>query len=108
MQQRGRPTRQARPREELARAVVLTLAEARRDAGVTRRRLAELSGVSEHTIAKIEQAAVTDPGFTVVAVLAEVLGLSLDVLHRRATDALNANRRVTLRLMPTAGTESAP
>jgi hypothetical protein len=39
-----------------------------------------------HTIAKIEQAAVTDPGFMVVAALADAMGLSLDVLHRRAAD----------------------
>lgn len=88
MQQRGRPTRQARSREDEARAVVLTLAKARRESGLTRRRLAELSGVSTHTIAKIEQAAVTDPGFMVVAALAGVLELSLDVLYRRATEAL--------------------
>jgi transcriptional regulator with XRE-family HTH domain len=88
MQQRGRPTRQTRPREDLARAVVLTLADARREAGLTRRRLGELSGVSAHTIAKIEQAAVTDPGFMVVAALAGALGLPLDLLHRRATDTL--------------------
>ncbi|WP_420221582.1 helix-turn-helix domain-containing protein [Mycobacterium marinum] len=89
VQQRGRPTRQTRSREDLAHAVVLTLAEARRKAGITRRRLAELSGVSVHTIAKIEQAAVTDPGFMVVAALAGELGLSLDALHQRATNSLN-------------------
>lgn len=88
MRQRGRPARQTRAREDLAHAVVLTLAEARREAGITRRRLAELSGVSVHTIAKIEQAAVTDPGFMVVAALADELGLSLDALRRRATAAL--------------------
>jgi transcriptional regulator with XRE-family HTH domain len=90
MRQRGRPARQTRAREDLAHAVVLTLAQARREAGLTRRRLAELSGVSAHTIAKIEQAAVTDPGFMVVAALASELGLSLDALHQRAADTLES------------------
>src|SRR5690242_17867178 len=87
----GRPTRQTRSREDLARAVVLTLAQARRDAGLTRRRLSELSGVSGHTIAKIEQAAVTDPGFAVVAAIARALELSLDDLLRLATASLETN-----------------
>lgn len=82
MQRRGRPTREARSREELARSVVAMLREAREDAGLTRRRLSELSGVSVHTIAKIEQAAVTDPGFAVVAEIAGALGLPLDDLLR--------------------------
>lgn len=87
----GRPTRQARSREDLARSVVLTLAQARRDTGLTRRRLSELSGVSEHTIAKIEQAAVTDPGFAVVAVIARELELSLDDLLHLARGSLEEN-----------------
>lgn len=88
MQHRGRPTREARSREELARSVVAMLREAREDAGLTRRRLSELSGVSGHTIAKIEQAAVTDPGFAVVAAIAGALELPLDDLLRRARDRL--------------------
>lgn len=87
MQRRGRPTRGARSREELARSVVAALRDARGDAGLTRRRLSELSGVSEHTIAKIEQAAVTDPGFAVVAAIAGALGLPLDDLVQRARRA---------------------
>jgi len=90
MQHRGRPTREARSREELARSVVAMLREAREDAGLTRRRLSELSGVSGHTIAKIEQAAVTDPGFAVVAAIAGALELPLDDLLRRARDRLGA------------------
>lgn len=85
MQQPGRPTRETRSREELARSVVATLRQARDDAGVTRKRLSELSGVSGHTIAKIEQAAVTDPGFAVVAALAGALELPLDDLIGRAS-----------------------
>lgn len=88
MSQRGRPTRQARSREDLARAVVVSLAQARRDVGMTRRRLSELSGVSGHTIAKIEQAAVTDPGFTVVAAIASALELPLDDLLQRASSVV--------------------
>lgn len=88
MSPRGRPTRQARLREDLARSVVVSLAQARRDAGMTRRRLSELSGVSGHTIAKIEQAAVTDPGFTVVAAIAGALDLPLDDLLQRASGAV--------------------
>lgn len=107
MRQRGRPTRGTRSREDLARALVSTLAEARHAAGLTRRRLAELSGVSVHTIAKIEQSAVTDPGFTVVATLADVLGVSLDLLHRRATDASRL-AGVSRSTENTTGTESAP
>lgn len=84
MQQRGRPTRRLRSREELARAIVVSLAQARRESGLTRLRLAEMSGVSGHTIAKIEQGAVTDPGFAVVAALAGALELSLDELLLRA------------------------
>jgi transcriptional regulator with XRE-family HTH domain len=87
----GRPTRQARSREDLARAVVLTLAQARRDAGLSRRRLSELSGVSGHTIAKIEQAAVTDPGFAVVATIARALDLSLDDILRLAARSLETS-----------------
>jgi len=94
MPQRGRPTREARSREELARSVVATLREARRDAGLTRQRLSELSGVSGHTIAKIEQAAVTDPGFAVVAAIADALELPLDDLLRRARGASGDIRRV--------------
>jgi transcriptional regulator with XRE-family HTH domain len=107
MQQRGRPARGTRSREDLARALVRTLAEVRQDAGLTRRRLAELSGVSVHTIAKIEQSAVTDPGFMVVAALAGVLGVSLDVLHRRAAD-VSRLAGVSRPAENTAGTESAP
>lgn len=91
MQQRGRPTREARSREDLARAVVVALAQARRDAGLTRRRLSELSGVSGHTIAKIEQVAVTDPGFAVVAAIAGALGLTLDDLLRRASNSVDVS-----------------
>lgn len=95
MDRRGRPARSTRPREDFARAVVSTLAEARRDVGLTRMQLAELSGVSGHTIAKIEQAAVTDPGFAVVAAIARALGLSLDDLARRASSALPKDGRVS-------------
>lgn len=107
MQQRGRPTRETRSREDLARALVRTLAQARQDAGLTRRRLAQLSGVSVHTIAKIEQSAVTDPGFMVVAALAGELGVSLDHLHRRAADA-SKSAGVSRSANDTAATESAP
>ena len=95
MQQRGRPTRGARSREHLARAVVVALRRARDDAGLTRKRLSELSGVSGHTIAKIEQAAVTDPGFAVVASIARALELSLDELVRRASGAQGGSGRVS-------------
>ena len=71
--------------------MVAALAQARRDAGLTRERLAARSGVSAHTIAKIEQVAVTDPGFTVVATLARTLELSLDDLIRRARDTLESD-----------------
>lgn len=64
------------------------LAQSRHEAGVTRATLAAESGVSLHTIAKIEQAAVTDPGFALVATLASALDLSLDQLLRRARDTL--------------------
>ncbi|NTW39686.1 MAG: helix-turn-helix transcriptional regulator [Cellulomonadaceae bacterium] len=64
------------------------LAQARRESGVTRDALAATSGVSTHTIAKIEQAAVTDPGFTLVATLAEALEVPLDQLIERARDTL--------------------
>lgn len=67
---------------------MVSLAEARRDAGMTRRRLSELSGVSGHTIAKIEQAAVTDPSFTVVAAIASALELPLDDLLQRASSVV--------------------
>lgn len=95
MQQRGRPTRGARSREDLARAVVVTLRQARDEAGLTRKRLSELSGVSGHTIAKIEQAAVTDPGFAVVAAIARALELPLDDLVRRASGAPAGDGRVS-------------
>jgi len=95
MQQRGRPTREARSREDLARAVVVTLRRARDDAGLTRRRLSELSGVSGHTIAKIEQTAVTDPGFAVVAAIARALELPLDDLVRRANGVQASGGRVS-------------
>lgn len=78
-----------RDREELARAVVSALAQARRDAGMTREQLSTRTGVSTHTIAKIEQVVVTDPGFTLVATLARTLELSLDDLIRRARDTLD-------------------
>ncbi|MBZ2198506.1 helix-turn-helix domain-containing protein [Occultella gossypii] len=94
MQHPGRPTREARSREELARSVVARLREARESAGMTRRRLSELSGVSGHTIAKIEQAAVTDPGFAVVAAIAGALELPLDDLLRRARRTSGAGVRV--------------
>ncbi|WP_413450470.1 helix-turn-helix transcriptional regulator [Georgenia phoenicis] len=95
MHRRGRPTREARSREDLARSVVARLREAREDAGLTRTRLADLSGVSRHTLAKIEQAAVTDPGFTVVAAIAGALELQLDDLLRRARDASEDSGRVS-------------
>lgn len=85
MHQRGRPSRGTRSREELARSVVATLRQVRDEAGLTRKQLAESSGVSGHTIAKIEQAAVTDPGFAVVAAIAGALALPLDELVRRAS-----------------------
>lgn len=86
--------------------MVRSLAGARQDAGLTRRRLAELSGVSVHTIAKIEQSAVTDPGFMVVAALAGARGVSLDVLYRRAADASRL-AGVSRSVENTSGTESA-
>lgn len=67
--------------------------QARDDAGMTRKRLSELSGVSRHTIAKIEQAAVTDPGFAVVAAIAGALELPLDELVRRASGVQGAAGR---------------
>ncbi|MFJ9314284.1 helix-turn-helix transcriptional regulator [Pimelobacter simplex] len=93
MHQRGRPSRGTRSREDLARSVVATLRQARDDAGLTRKQLSELSGVSGHTIAKIEQAAVTDPGFSVVAAIAGALALPLDDLVRRASRAQGASGR---------------
>lgn len=95
MQQSGRPTRGTRSREDLARAVVVTLRQARDEAGLTRKRLSELSGVSGHTIAKIEQAAVTDPGFAVVVAIARALELPLDDLVRRACGAQGVRGRVS-------------
>lgn len=44
--------------------------------------------MSTNTIAKIEQIAVSDPGFSVVATIAAALGLPLDVLVERALDTL--------------------
>ena len=92
----GRPARGSRAREDLARCVVAALRDARRSAGVTQLRLAEMSGVSGHTLAKIEQAVVTDPGFAVVAALAGALGLSLDDLLRQANDMMRKDGRVPL------------
>lgn len=80
----GRPSREVRPHESLARAVVGVLAGARQDAGLSRRELAARSGVSANTIIKIERATTTDPAFTVVARLAQALGMDLDGLVRRA------------------------
>lgn len=75
--------------------MVVTLREARVAAGLTRKRLSELSGVSGHTIAKIERAAVTDPGFAVVAAIAGALKLPLDDLVRRASGAQAGDGRVS-------------
>lgn len=75
--------------------MVATLRRARRDAGLTRRRLSELSGVSGHRIAKIEQAAVIDPDLAVVAAIAEALELPLDDLLRRAGGASGNCGRVS-------------
>lgn len=94
MKKPGRPNRDTRSREELARSVVATLRQARHEAGLTRQRLSELSGVSGHTIAKIEQAAVTDPGFAVVAAIAGALELQLDDLLRLASATPVARGRV--------------
>src|SRR4051812_15431727 len=90
MPEPGRPSRAVRPREDLARAVVAVLAQTRRDARLSRPGLAAKSGVSLNTIAKIEQVAVTDPGFSVVAAIAAALNLPLDVLVRKARDTLQA------------------
>jgi transcriptional regulator with XRE-family HTH domain len=53
--------------------------------------LAERAAVSQATIAKIEQGATTDPGFTVVAALAAALGLRLDSLAQSAHQAAGEN-----------------
>lgn len=62
------------------------LFQARRDAGLSRRALADRSDVSVNTIIKIERAHTTDPGFTVVARLARSLGIDLDDLIDLARD----------------------
>lgn len=89
----GRPSRAVRRREALARAVVQTLAQARLEAGVSRAQLATRCDVSVHTLAKIEQLSVTDPGFTLVATIAEALDLPLDQLLSKARDTLGNTKR---------------
>jgi transcriptional regulator with XRE-family HTH domain len=80
----GRPRRETRPHEDLARAVVRVLAQARQDAGLSRRALAVRSGVSVNTIIKIERADTTDPAFTIVLRLSHALDMRLDGLLDRA------------------------
>jgi transcriptional regulator with XRE-family HTH domain len=97
-----------RSREELARAVVTVLAQVRREAGVTRQQLSARSGVSSHTIAKIEQVVVTDPGFTVVATLADALDLPLERLLRLARDTLETRRDPASHVGASEAPESTP
>jgi transcriptional regulator with XRE-family HTH domain len=73
-----------RKREAFARSAVAALAARRQASGMTRQTLADQSGVSKDTIAKIEQGATTDPGFSIVAAIAEALGLGLDELASHA------------------------
>ena len=80
----GRPRRAIRPREDLGRAVTVILRETRIERGLTRAELAFRAQVSVQTLAKIEQGQSTDPGFTVVAAVAETLALTLDDLIQRA------------------------
>lgn len=83
----GRPRRVIRPREEFGRAAVGVLAKARAEKGLSRAQLAQASEISPATIAKIEQGATTDPGFTVVVAIADALDLQLDNLVREARRA---------------------
>ena len=66
--------------------MVQVLSQARRDAGLSRRALADRSGVSVNTIIKIERAYTTDPAFTIVLRLTQALGIELDGLINRARD----------------------
>jgi transcriptional regulator with XRE-family HTH domain len=80
----GRPRREARLHEDLARAVVRVLSQARQEAGLSRRALADRSGVSVNTIIKIERADTTDPAFTIVFRLTRALGMDMDDLINHA------------------------
>jgi transcriptional regulator with XRE-family HTH domain len=62
------------------------LLQARQEAGLSRRALADRSGVSVNTIIKIERADTTDPAFTIVLRLTQALGMELDGLINRARD----------------------
>ena len=90
----GRPSREARAHESLARAVVEVLSGARQEAGLSRRELAARSGVSANTIIKIERSATTDPGFTVVMRLAQALGVDLNSVVQRAHEATVSSPRI--------------
>ncbi len=64
--------------------MTVVLRDARIERGMTRAELAFRAQVSAQTLAKIEQGHSTDPGFTVVAAVAETLALTLDDLVQRA------------------------
>jgi DNA-binding XRE family transcriptional regulator len=71
------------------------LGDARIEQGITRAELALRAQVSVQTLAKIEQGQSTDPGFTVVAAVAETVDLTLDDLVQRARDAVCRAREMT-------------
>jgi DNA-binding XRE family transcriptional regulator len=54
------------------------LRQARKDKGLTQRQVAELAGIDNSSLGKIEKGAQRQPGFETIAKLAEILGLSLD------------------------------
>lgn len=64
--------------------MTVVLRQRRGERGLTRAELALRAQVSVQTLAKIEQGHSTDPGFTVVAVVAASLDLGLDDLVERA------------------------
>jgi len=89
-------------RQVQLQAAAATLAEqlrVRRDElGLTRPELADQAGISPATLAKLEQQQTREPGFFIVAALAEVLGLDL----QRLAAAAAASRQGAIRPAATA------
>ena len=90
------------------------LFQARQNAGLSRRALADRSCVSVNTIIKIERADTTDPAFTVVVRLTQALGMELDGLINRARNIANesptpaATQRRDAGVVPRAGEHDGP
>lgn len=73
--------------------LIFRLKEIRSELGVSRYKLARLSGVNESTIQMIENSDDPNPTFKVMCKIADALEISLDELRRSEDESINFNTK---------------